>query len=172
MQVQTAFDQIKQGAGSIPLLFQPVNFFKLYKNFLEVQLTAKVGGMKSFSAYVNSQLRKFIEKLHHFSESQGMAGNGFLDVAHPCTETFSLDSMIEVGGPNGGQERALFFLGLKFCDEVVKKVSATLAGPYPLPVELVPSHRTVTKEWCSRKKADLRTVTQQGNQMPKTEEWW
>jgi len=120
-EVDSSFALIIKGSEGIGALFEQVKFFRLYKNFLEVQLIGYPAVMKSFCTYINSQLRKFIERLHYFSECGG-PGSNFLELAHPCTDYFSPAAQDRPREWGEGQERGFFFIGLKFNDEVVKKM--------------------------------------------------
>jgi len=116
------------GKGPISALFEPCDFFKLYSNYVQVQVCSAVEeGLKGWYSYIESQLRKLVEKL----EMDHSAG---LKAAHPCTRHFGPHA--EAGTGPGGSERwlVLFYIGLKFDDEAVKQLkeagqSVNLTGP-------------------------------------------
>mmetsp|Transcript_1138 Transcript_1138/g.2944 ORF Transcript_1138/g.2944 Transcript_1138/m.2944 type:complete len:570 (+) Transcript_1138:274-1983(+) len=117
-EVEASNQLLERGAEGVVQLFEPIKFFRIYKNFIEVQITARPDVMKSYCAYVNSQLRKFIERLHIFSEATG-PGPGFLVLAHPCPDYFSLPEERRVAAD---QDRVVFYIGLKFSDDIIKRM--------------------------------------------------
>mmetsp|Transcript_9142 Transcript_9142/g.18241 ORF Transcript_9142/g.18241 Transcript_9142/m.18241 type:complete len:573 (+) Transcript_9142:375-2093(+) len=98
------------GKAQISSLFEPVDFFRLYSNYVQVLVSAPgLEALKGWYGYVESQLRKLVEKL----ELDEHAG---LKVAHPCTRHFGPHA----AGPELWQ--VAFFVGLKFDEELVKQM--------------------------------------------------
>mmetsp|Transcript_31884 Transcript_31884/g.76126 ORF Transcript_31884/g.76126 Transcript_31884/m.76126 type:complete len:571 (-) Transcript_31884:34-1746(-) len=100
------------GKGSIGAMFEASDFFKLYSNYVQVEVcSTKEEGLKGWYAYIESQLRKLVEKLE-LDQSAG------LKVAHPCTKHFGPHQEPDAAG--GGRWLVLFYIGLKFDEEKVK----------------------------------------------------
>mmetsp|Transcript_4256 Transcript_4256/g.6249 ORF Transcript_4256/g.6249 Transcript_4256/m.6249 type:complete len:616 (-) Transcript_4256:103-1950(-) len=108
----TLMQSIVKGKEPLSKLFEHADFFKTYSNYVQVEATAaNEDAIKPWYGYLESQLRKLVEKL----EMDELAG---LEIAQPCVKTFGPT-------PTPGDEfgyQVHMYVGLKFDAELVKEM--------------------------------------------------
>ena len=104
---------IGKGRATFSQLFEHVDFLRMYSNYVQVEATASEEGIKPWCGYLESQLRKLVEKL----ENDEMAG---LEVAQPCVKTFGPINM--AGEGSSTMFKVHLYVGLKFDSELVREM--------------------------------------------------
>eukprot|EP00802_Teleaulax_amphioxeia_P006820 Tamp_06825.p1 GENE.Tamp_06825~~Tamp_06825.p1 ORF type:complete len:621 (+),score=170.55 Tamp_06825:142-2004(+) len=104
---------ISKGKGTLSQVFEHADFFKTYPNYVQVEATAaSQEAIKPWYGYLESQLRKLVEKL----ENEETAG---IEIAQPCIKTFG-PTRIPGEGAIGYQVH--MYVGLRFDAELVKEM--------------------------------------------------
>ncbi|EKX46853.1 hypothetical protein GUITHDRAFT_162826 [Guillardia theta CCMP2712] len=111
---------LAQGESSYNDLFEPAMFFKQYGTFVQIEVLGSEKHIEAFSGYVESQIRKLVEKL-----TTSQLG---LYIVHPCTRHFGPIPAEHLGGgdpEDGPWQNIFFYLGLKFDDNLVRHMKAS-----------------------------------------------